>query len=267
MTIYTYVDYVDYLKDLIKSHPKNGRGLVAKIADQIQVNPTFVSQILGNYKDLNQEQAYLIAEFFGLTQKELEHFLLLVQFKKTGHFKLKKHLELKIAESKREGLKLKNSVQIKKQISEKDKTQFYSNWIYTAMQLYCSIGSGKSLDEISSYFEINRKKTISILQFLISINLLVEKNNIYSAGSNSTHLDSDSPHLSKHHTNWRIKALNKIEHITDTEMMFTAPLSISKNDLPKVREILSDSIKKISKLVNDSPSEELACLIIDYFKI
>lgn len=51
------------------------------------------------------------------------------------------------------------------------------------------------------------------------------------------------------------------------DLSFTAPVTIAKKDIVKVREILLEAISEISKVVDASPSEETVYLGIDWLKI
>lgn len=51
------------------------------------------------------------------------------------------------------------------------------------------------------------------------------------------------------------------------DLAFTAPISMAKKDIPKIRKILLDTISEISSVVEASPSEEVLYLGIDWIKM
>mgnify|MGYP003396198606 CR=1 FL=1 len=71
----------------------------------------------------------------------------------------------------------------------------------------------------------------------------------------------------KHHTNWRMRAIQKMDTREASELFFTSPMSMSKADVARVREIFAKSIQETIDICRDSPAEELVCLNIDLFKI
>jgi hypothetical protein len=81
----------------------------------------------------------------------------------------------------------------------------------------------------------------------------------------TTHLEKDSPFLINHLTNWRLTAIEKIEKITDEEMMYSGNFSLSKSDFLVIREELVASLQRVIHTVKESPTEELANLNIDFF--
>ena len=76
-----------------------------------------------------------------------------------------------------------------------------------------------------------------------------------------------SPFLARHHVNWRLKAIQYSETLTDQELMYSANISISKIDFDSFREELVMLIQKFVKLVEKSPAEEIAQFNLDFFWI
>ncbi len=68
---------------------------------------------------------------------------------------------------------------------------------------------------------MTRAKASEILQFLVRSGLVIEKNGAYLMRTRSTWLGRESPHLVKHHTNWRIRAIEKSESLSEAELMYS----------------------------------------------
>ena len=105
------------------------------------------------------------------------------------------------------------------------------------------------------------------MNFLVSSGLCIFVNGQYQMGTQSTHVGSDSPHLMKHHTNWRLQAIEAIENLDEQELMYTVQVSLSKKDFQKLREEMVQFIKQFLDTVYPSPAEEIANLNIDWFWI
>lgn len=111
------------------------------------------------------------------------------------------------------------------------------------------------------------ERAFDILNFLLSIGLCDLSNGLYLMKSQSIHLEKGSPHLYRHHNNWRIKAIETTDKITNEELMYTAPMSVSKKDFAIIRQQLSDTIKSITDKAIDSEAEDLVYFGIDFFRI
>ncbi len=268
MSIFQFSSYRTYLKDYIAHLPKRGRGELSKIATEINIHPTLLSMVISGDRELTVEQGFDLSKYLQHTDLESEYFLLLVQLDRAGNQRLKTHLKEKIQRIKSEATKISNRFEHDKKLSDEEKTIFYSSWIYSAIRLYCSTSeSGKTINEIIERFQIPRIRVVKVLNFLVTSGLVIQENDRFSLGVSRTFLENNSPHLPRHHMNWRSKAMQKSDHISEDELMFSFPHSVSKENFQQIREILADSLKKISLIVKDSPAEDIGCLNIDLFWI
>lgn len=268
MSIFEFKDYRVYLKSYIKNLPKKGRGELSKISKHLRANTTLISQIMSGLRDFNQEQTHSLSVYLAHTELEMDYFSLLVQVKRAGTLELKKHLEKKLDSIKTEALQLSKRISHEKKLSDQQRAIFYSSWIYSAVHLFTSIKEkGVTSEEISARFNLTKQKTVEIVQFLLSTGICSENSGRYTMGVQSTFVERGSPYLLKHHSNWRVKAIQKSEALAENELMYTGQFSLSLKDFELLRERLTEFLKEANLLVKESKSEDLACLNIDWFLI
>ncbi len=267
MTLFECSDERQFLREYIGRLPKNGRGEVGRIAKHLGVHSSFISQILSGTKDFNLEQAQELASYLGLNALETDYFILLVQISRAGTKKLKDYWKTKLNFIKNQSLEVASRIPQDRKLSDFECSVFYSSWLYLAIWLHCSIGEGQSLEMISKRFDVPRARVSEILEFLVETQLCIHKGDLYLMGPQLIHLDRTSPFLTKHHINWRVKAVQRTEDIEAEELMFTSPISISRKNFAVLREQLITFIKSTSDLVSKSSPEDLACLNLDLFWI
>jgi uncharacterized protein (TIGR02147 family) len=267
MTIFQHSNYKKYLREYIEQLPRQGRGQINRLAEHLGVNSTLISQVLNGPKDFTLEQGILVTEYLGLPNLEAEYFLLLIQIERAGIAKLKDHFRAKAAAAKAASMEVKNRVSTDGVLSDQDRAVFYSSWIYSAVRLYCSLGEGKSFDEICQRFELDRTRALSILEFLLKANLCKHEGTLYKIGMQKIHLEQGSPYLGRHYSNWRLRAIQRGENLSKDELMFTAPFSIHPKDFAQLREEMLELIQKLYKRVGETDPEEIACVNIDLFWI
>lgn len=266
MSIFNFKETSAFLKNYIANLPKKGRGEASRIANHLRVSTTLVSQILSGSKTLTPEQTQDLISYLGLANLESDYLTFMVQKERAGSSDLKKYWDQKLNHLREQSLKLSNRVKADKELSDDERSTFYSSPVYSAVRLFTSTGSkGKTLNEICERFELIRAHATQILKFLVETNLCTEKDNHYFMGVQKTHLGKNSPHVLKHHSNWRTRATIYSETLTDEELMYTAPVSLSKKDFEHLREEMVEFIKKFLKTVHDSPAEEVACFNLDFF--
>lgn len=265
MNIFEQENYKEALKLYIRSKAKVPRGIFKNLANHLGVHATLVSQILAGTKDFTEEQIFSVCEFLGISKLESQYLWILVQIERAGSHKLRAHyLELK-DQLRKQALQITNRVQKTHNLSEQEKAVFYSSWIYSAIHLFTSLNRDVRFEDVRQRFNLPAMKTRELLDFLVQIQLVIEHNGIFKPGPILTHLEKNSPFIFKHHTNWRLKAIQAAESITDQELMYSATISISKNDFTLLREEMAQVIQKFVNTVKDSPAEEIAQFNLDLF--
>lgn len=266
MKLFKKLSISNYLKEYIRQLPKGGRGEVSRLARHLQVSTTLISQILAGDKVFTPEQVQSLVGYLGLTPLEADYMTFLVQYERAGNKDLKNYWRGKLEEIKNKSLQVINRVTTDRTLSEEEKVQFYSSALYSAIRLYCTTSAdGRSVDEVCERFDLSRSVANEMLQFLTSAQFCIEKNGKFLMGLQKTHTPFGSPHTVRHHMNWRVKALQYADKVNEQELMYTAPISLSRKDFESLREEMVVFIKNFLKQVHASSSEEVACLNLDFF--
>lgn len=268
MDIFEMKDYRELLNDYFNSTTHRSRGVKAELADKLNVHSSHLSQIMNGQRSLTPDQALEFSKILGLSELETEYLMYLVHQERAVSFEFKNYCKSKLSSIQSKALKAEERFSHQKQLSEEHKSLFYSHYLYSAIRLFCSTSKkGKSIDEILLRFDISRERLMPLLRFLLECGLLMEANGFYTMGTSSTFITRESPHIHKHHTNWRLLALQTSNVLEEKEIMFTAPMSISKKDFLKIQNELMNMISKLSETIKESEAEEIACLNLDFFKI
>ncbi len=247
--------------------PKRGYGQSNKLAQFIGAHTTLVSQVMKGIKTFTFEQAALTADFLGLNDFESEFFLLLVQWDRAGNESLRKNLKRQIDQAKIKSAELEHRLKSDKKISEEQRAIFYSDWIYSAVRQLTAIDGFQNKDAIAVHFQISKKQTKEVIDFLLSTGLCIEIKGELRPGPSSTHLGASSPWVRIHHMNWRQKAMEQINKKDAVQLHYTAPLTVSKKHALKIREMIISFLAEVDTVIEPSPSEELLCMNIDWFKV
>lgn len=267
VSVFEYLEYRVFLKQRFLEMPKRGYGQANKLALFLGAHTTLVSQVFKGLKTFTLEQASLVAEFLGLTDLEADYFILLVQCDRAGNESLRKILRRQIEEKKKGSMELSKRLRAEKVITEEKRAIFYSEWTYSAVRQLVAIEGFDSLETIANHFNLSLKKTKQVMQFLLENGLCKESAGRFSVGPSTTHLESGSPWLRVHHMNWRQKALEMLGREEATKLHYTAPMTLSKKDAFRIRELITQFLQGIDDVIEPSPSEELHCLNIDWFQV
>ncbi|MGZ3797687.1 MAG: TIGR02147 family protein [Pseudobdellovibrionaceae bacterium] len=266
MNIFEQNDYKEALKLYIRKKEKSvQRGAFKNLAEYLGVHATLVSQILSGTKDFTEEQIFSVCEFFGIPKLESHYLWILVQIERAGSIKLKKHyIELK-EQLRNQALNLSNRVEKAHELTESEKAIFYSSWFYSAIQVATTLDRNVDFEFICERFNLIPTKAREVLDFLIQIQMIKEKDGRFFPGTTSTHLENKSPFIAKHHTNWRLKAIEATENLLDEELIYSANVTISRVDFVRLREEMVQLVQRFLTVVKDSPAEDIAQFNLDFF--
>lgn len=266
-SILTYKDFRKFIRHAFTTRSKNGFGESTKLAQALGVNNTLVSQILKGDKCFTLEQAVSAAEHLNLNELESEYFILLVQLDRAGTKQFRNFIEKQIERLRLKSQELVNRIQHDTEISEEKRATYYSDWIYSAVRLSTALPDLKTTEAIAQRYNLPHTKIKEVVDFLLSADLLKLEKGQLSLGIQSTHLKAQSPWIKSHHANWRQKALQDISSGNPQSLHYSAPLTISKKDAEKIREILVKTINSVDEVLGPSESEELYAFNIDWFHI
>lgn len=265
LNIFDFSDYREFLKAWLEDAKALKTSNLTRLAGAASVHPTFLSHVLAATKELSLEQAALISDYLNLTELEQDYFFAIIQIDRAGNQKLKKYWLNKKQEIEKEKNKLSQRFEKHRQLTYEHRAIFYSSWIYSAIWVSTAIENGQTLNQIAERFHISRNKAEEIVTFLLQTGLCNEDNGLLSIGEAHIHIPNESPLVVKHHTNWRMKAIQKMDTRENSELFFTSPMSIAKKDFDAIREKLNVALKEVVDIAKDSSAEEIVCLNIDFF--
>lgn len=247
--------------------PNKGRGQFLKMAKFLSVSPVTVSQIFKGDRHLTVEQGCELSEFFGFTQTETEYFIHLVELERAGTQKLKKIVIQRLDLLREKSQILKHRIKHEVQLSEEAKSIFYSQWYYSAARLLTAIEGFQSAEPIAHFLNLPVRRVTEVLNFLVTHGLCLEEKGRYKIGPSSTHIGADHPLVARHHANWRFKVLEKLNHLSSNELCLTLPCVVSEKSIKAIKKEFVDTIERVTKEIDSSPSDILTCINIDLYKI
>ncbi len=267
MKAFDYDNYKDFVRERLLTYPKKGHGEFRKIAQALGIHTTMVTHVFKGESNLSLEQTLKLSKFFGMSEMETEYLVMLVQFERAGDQLAKQFCRRQLAKLKERSQNLSERLEIKNTLDERDQALFYSNWLNVAIRLLSDIPQYQSAAAVSQRLDLPLDRINRSLEFLISRGLVTEENGVLNYGAVKTYAQRDSALVSRHHTNWRLKVIEQIDDVQNSELAFTFPCVLSEKDFGKIKEKLVAMIEEIQKTVMASDSENLYCLTMDWMKV
>ncbi len=258
-------NYKTYINTWIAARSGGGRGEKSRIAERAQCQLAYISQVLSGTAHFSLEQTEALSRFFDHTEDEAEFFILLVQRARAGTRSLELYFDRKIQKLLNQRLILKNRFSDKKSLNRENQTLYYSDWTYCAVHMAVLVPELRTPRALAEYFDISTEKTAQVLAFLESVGLVEKKEGGFFPGDVRIHLENDSPMISKHHVNWRLQAMRALDHETPSELHYSSVISVAREDLPRIREVLVKAIEQARMIIKGSADEVIYCYDLDFF--
>lgn len=267
LSIYEYKDYKKFIIDWIAQAPQNGRGMRKLMAEAIGCQTAFITHVLSGDYHLSLEQAEAAARWMELCTADAEFLLLLLMHQRAGTKSLETLLKRQISERREQQTVLKKRVDIKESLSLEDQMTYYGSWHFAAIHIALLNPDLRTIENLQKYFQLPTTKIMATLEFLIERNLVKAEKGVFRVQQTTLHLEHNSPLMTQHHTNWRLKAIESIGTKNIENLHYSGVISLSAEDFEWIREKLSQLLKDIIDKLKDSPDEQLACLNFDWFQL
>jgi uncharacterized protein (TIGR02147 family) len=252
--VFDFNNYKDFLR-----HVAGGkifrRGIKTKFAKAAECQSTYISQVLHGKSHLSLEQAERISRFLGHTKEETQFFLLLLNKDRSGSKELKAFFSQQIEDRITQRLSVVNRLGVNNVLTEEQHAIFYSSWQYLAIHMALTIPELQTREALANYFHITLERVDKVLEFLLQAGLAQTHKNTYKTGTPVIRLGKDSPHIFKHHGNWRQQAID------------SAVVTLSKKDVIKLKDLLLEQLKENIQLIRQSPEEEVCVYSVDFFSL
>ena len=266
--IFAYANYKEFLSDWLHDPQRGGgHGSRAKIAEAIGCQKSYVAQVLNGTSHFSLEQIEAINDFIGHNEQEGRFLVCLLLYERAGSSKVRERFKKQIDEILEARNLLKNRIIAGQPLSLEHQLTHYSAWYYSAIHVLASQKRFSSPNAIAQYLGLSPIIVNEALTFLTANNFIETTTNGYTVGKKTIHLGSDSPLISRHHSNWRMQALRSLERGHRDDLHYSSINTLSKRDVKKIKSFLMDSIKEAQEIIRESPEEEIQCISIDFFGV
>ncbi len=267
-TVFDFNGYKEFLASHLQSLPHQGHGMRSKIAAAINCQSAYLSQVLNGSAQLSLEQGERLAHFLKLDDEETDFLFLLIELERAGTQNLKRKLQERKKKVLQDRTDLKKRLDFTLSLKHAEQIEYYSSWLYGVVHLMTSMPALQTQEKIAEALKIEPVYVQNVLNFLLRCGLVEKKGNLFVSQNISVHLGSDSTLIRQHHTNWRLRAVQSLQHEKLNDLHYSSAVSISYEDAPVIKEILTKAIEEVRKVVKpSSPENAVFCYNVDLFEL
>lgn len=267
MGLFEVRHYREYLRNRLPTQGQE-RGIRSRLAQHLRCQTAFVSQVLGGKNHFSLEHAEAINQFLDHSDDEAEYFLLLVQLGRAGSVELESRLKKQLSQIRVRRQKISTRLKVEQKLDEQAQWIYYSQWIYSAVHILSSIPNAtQTPSQIAKKLSVSTEQIQRVLDFLLQVGLLQRDKTGYSIGKTHIHIGSQSPVITRHHSNWRQRVMRRLEQPRVDDLHFTGVYSLSQEDYQFIRELLLQTIEKANQVISKSSEEILINLNADLYAL
>lgn len=269
INVFSYLDYKTFLKAAGESRLSGHRGFRSRLAETLDCQNAYISQVLNTDANFSLEQALKISAFLRLKENETDYFILLVQYARAGTKELSIYFKRDIEKAREQYLNIKNRVPEARTLAPEDQNIYYSSWIYSSIHILVTIPNFNTVKKIATSLSLDENTVGSAVMFLLSTGLLVEKKEILAPGPTQIHLEKHSPHINKHHSNWRISAIHSLssKNSKSSDIHYSTVSSLSRSDVEVLKNQFIAMIQTYVETVRPSKEEALYNFNLDFYSL
>lgn len=266
ISIFDYQNYQTYLRSVLST--KGGdRGMRSRLAQVLRCQPSFIYRVLAEKVHLSLEHAIETSRFLQHAEEEERYFMLLIEKGKAGSKNLEQYFEKQLETIRTQRMSIKERIRIENDLSLENQVIYYSSWYVLATHILLSIPGFDTREKIAAHFKLPVSQIVVALDFLTRSGLAREDGGKFYIQNTRTHLAKGSPLLPRHHTNWRIRAIQAIDHERENDLHYSGAFTLSKNDFVKIRGTLLSFIEDSEPQIRQSKEETLCCINLDLFEV
>jgi uncharacterized protein (TIGR02147 family) len=262
--IYTYQNYKKYLKDMAALL---GRGSIGKLALAAGCNRTYLSQCLTTKVQLTPDHIMGMADYLNLSEDEMDYLVLLLLFERSASETAQARIKKKMDRLVQANLVLSRKISSKgdsDELTEPQKTKYYSSWKYAAIHTLASIRDYQTTPSMAKKTRLPEAEVASVLMELEDMGLIRYDDERWVHTKKNIHIPTGYSHTTQNHLNWRLKSVEDVNN--KSSIHYTTLFSLSKNDWESLREQLLAFIDAQRDFIHASGTDEMYSFCCDLFR-
>lgn len=265
LSVFSFSNY----KKFLQMRLRDSWGLITKVAESAGCQRAYLSRVLSENENihLTPDHAYGIAKHFEMSPSESEYFMTLVEFARASSGSYRDFVERKLIYLSREHENLKRQKGRERLEDSEVQAQYYSAWHWSAIHVLVSIPQYQYAETIAAKLNLPISTVHNCLQDLAKNGFVRFDNGRWVHASGNLHLTKNSPFITYHHNNWRVRAVQDAQLKNNENIHLTIVQAMSRTAVSEIKQLIFDFIRESSHVSSPSQSEEIMCTNLDFFSV
>ncbi len=264
--VFDYKDYREFLRSLVQNRQIRGKTQV-ELAKAMNCQAAYLSQVLGDRAELTEDHGMKLCIYLEFNDAETEYFLLILRISRAGTKPLLSYLEQQRDRLQQLHHELSSRISSEKNEETNELNIYYcSSWIPSVIHTATSCETLQTSVAIAQRFRLEKGLVEYHLQILEKYLLVSFQEHRWVFQGRSTHFTKNSALDQIFQLSRRMLALNSLSNRLPQDIHYSVVFSANQETVNRIRDLLFDSIEKMHKQVEPSPSEDVYSACIDLFR-
>lgn len=263
-SIFDFACYREYVAAALDAEYSRGRRI--DLAKFLGCQSSFISQVLTARAHFTLEHALRVSEFLSLSATERSWFMLQVQRDRSGTLALRTFYQQQLDDAQKRHQSIVGRIGIES-TSEADMAIYYSAWWYAAIHMLVGLPEIRTDQDIANRLQLELPLVCDALDFLLNRGLVSRSAGTLEIGCKRLHIGAKSRLVTRHHLNWREKAISALERKQTDDLHYSGVLAISRQEAKNLRALVLDLLQRIEPAVQNSTDEVPIAFLIDLFEL
>ncbi|MBS1961560.1 MAG: DUF4423 domain-containing protein [Bdellovibrionales bacterium] len=265
--LYESPNYRVFLRKVLEL-PPFGRGSRLRLAEELGVQPSLVSQVLSEKLEFTLEQVFGAAKFLGLDTAETRYFLTLHQRDRAASPKLRAYFQNDLDSLLRERGEIRRRVKRSlPALKPEDFYRYYEGYLPAAIHMAIRNPDRQKIESLSEYLRADRTAIRRSLEILVEMGLAKPATGgRFHPNEANLHAPTGTPGLLSHHLNWRNQAIRSLDRPPDGALHYTWVMSADPSAFEHIRDELLKCIQSTDAAVVKAQDSAVYALTLDLFR-
>lgn len=266
MDVFEFEDYRAFIHHQIEQN-RTQRGYRSRLAEAAGCRLSYLSQVLGERVQLTPDQAAGLCALWELEPERTDYFLALVNLERAGAPALKAAIRRQLKQLKdkhQENVRRASDAVV---LPLEQLAQYHSGWHRMALHALVSIEAFQTVPAIAQRFRLSPEEVQHYLWDLERMGLVRRVGERWLATDVSTMTPAASPLSNMTHTNWRLRAIDRLGRREPSDLHYSSAIALSRQDLLWVRRQTMAYVNQLTQSLEQSVPEECVALLVDLFVV
>lgn len=268
MSIFKHLDYREALLQKIENRKALGKLTLAKLAEKVGLQPSYLTHVLKGRADFNSDQLYAVCEMLNCTEGETDYLILLLEYARSTIPARKEKLKKRIDASQAHELKTTQHISAPSVTDLTDENiRYYLDPLCQLIHVFLNFESfAKNPHALSAKLGLSVSQIDDVLKRLVEARYIEETESGYVVIGKNRHLPKESPLCTPHQYLMRYKSIDQMQRLKqDQTVSFSATFSSTPEDKTAIHRAFLEFISKTETIVKNTERKHVYQMNFDLF--